>query len=74
MDIIRTGVSMLGLTDKRAKIGEPDHDANREVALSIVAQIPTIVAYYHRSRQGLDFPEVRSDLSEAAHFLYLSQW
>ena len=71
MDIIRTGVSMLGLTDKRAKIGEPDHEANREVALSIVAQIPTIVAYYHRSRQGLDFPEVRSDLSEAAHFLYL---
>ena len=71
MDIIRTGVSMLGLTDKRAKIGEPDHDANQEVALSIVAQIPTIVAYYHRSRQGLDLPEVRSDLSEAAHFLYL---
>ncbi|MDG0994400.1 MAG: citrate/2-methylcitrate synthase [Akkermansiaceae bacterium] len=71
MDIIRTGVSMLGLTDKRAKIGEPDHEANREVALSIVAQIPTIVAYYHRSRQGLDFPEVRNDLSEAAHFLYL---
>lgn len=71
MDIIRTGVSMLGLTDKRAKIGEPDHAANREVALSIVAQIPLIVAYYHRSRQGLDFPEVREDLGEAAHFLYL---
>ncbi len=71
MDIIRTGVSMLGLTDKRAKIGEPDHEANREVALSIVAQIPTIVAYYHRARQGLDLPPVRTDLSEAAHFLYL---
>lgn len=71
MDIIRTGVSMLGLTDKRAKIGEPDHAANRDVALSIVAQIPIIVAYYHRSRQGLDFPETREDLSEAAHFLYL---
>ncbi|MBK1831048.1 citrate synthase [Verrucomicrobiaceae bacterium R5-34] len=71
MDIIRTGVSMLGLTDKRAKIGEPDHEANREVALSIVAQIPVIVAYYHRARQGMDLPPVRTDLGEAAHFLYL---
>lgn len=71
MDIIRTGVSMLGLTDKRAKIGEPDHAANREVALSIVAQIPIIVAYFHRSRQGLALPAVRTDLGEAAHFLYL---
>lgn len=71
MDIIRTGVSMLGLTDQRAKIGEPDHEANREVALSIVAQIPAIVAYFHRSRQGLDFPATRTDLGEAAHFLYL---
>ncbi|MEJ6700568.1 MAG: citrate/2-methylcitrate synthase [Akkermansiaceae bacterium] len=71
MDVIRTGVSMLGLTDHRAKIGEPDHASNREVALSIVAQIPIIVAYYHRARQGLDFPAIRTDLAEAAHFLYL---
>ncbi|MDA0768328.1 MAG: citrate synthase [Verrucomicrobia bacterium] len=71
MDIVRTGVSMLGLYDKRAKIGEPDQDANRQVALSICAQIPVIVAYYHRSRQGLALPPVRNDLSEAAHFLYL---
>ncbi|MGE9268808.1 MAG: citrate/2-methylcitrate synthase [Verrucomicrobiales bacterium] len=71
MDIIRTGVSMLGLYDKRAKIGEPDQAANREVALSICAQVPVIVAYFHRIRQGLDLPPVRNDLSEAAHFLYL---
>ncbi|MBK1833239.1 citrate synthase [Roseibacillus ishigakijimensis] len=71
MDVLRTAVSMLGLTDKRAKIGEPDQEANREVALSLVAKTPTIVAYYHRSRQGLDLPPVRTDLSEAAHFLYL---
>jgi citrate synthase len=72
MDVLRTAVSMLGLYDKRAKIGEPDQDANREVALSICAQIGTIVAYHHRARQGLDLPPVREDLSEAAHFLYLS--
>jgi citrate synthase len=71
MDIVRTGVSMLGLYDKRAKIGEPDQDANRQVALSLCAQVPVIVAYYHRARQGKDLPPVRNDLSEAAHFLYL---
>jgi citrate synthase len=72
MDVLRTGVSMLGLYDKRAKIGEPDQEANRAVALSLCAQISTIVAYYHRARQGLDLPPVRTDLCESAHFLYLT--
>ena len=71
MDILRTGVSMLGLYDERAKIGEPDQESNRQVALSLCAKVPTIVAYFHRARQGLDLPPVRNDLSEAAHFLYL---
>ena len=71
MDVLRTAVSMLGLYDKRAKIGDPDQDSNRLVAISLVAQTPVIVAYYHRARQGLDLPPVRSDLAEAAHFLYL---
>ena len=71
MDILRTGVSMLGLYDERAKIGEPDQESNRQVALSLCAKLPTIVAYFHRARQGLDLPPVRNDLSEAAHFLYL---
>ncbi len=71
MDVVRTAVSMLGLYDSRAKVGDPDQDANRQVALSLVAKTPTIVAYFHRARQGLDLPPVRNDLSEAAHFLYL---
>jgi len=71
MDILRTGVSMLGLYDKRAKIGRPDQEANREVALALCAQAPVIVAYYHRARQGLELLPVRDDLSESAHFLYL---
>lgn len=72
MDVLRTAVSMLGLSDKRAKIGEPDQEANRQVAISLCAQVGTIVAYYHRARQGLELPPVREDLSEAAHFLYLA--
>jgi len=71
MDVVRTGVSMLGIFDDRAKIGEPDHELNAEVALSLVAKTPVIVAYYHRARLGLELPPVRTDLSEAAHFLYL---
>ena len=71
MDVVRTGISMLGLYDKRATIGEPDLEKDAAIALSICAKIPVIVAAYHRFRQGLDLPAIREDLNEAAHFLYL---
>ncbi len=71
MDVLRTGVSMLGLYDHRATIGVPDLEVDAEIALSVVAKTPVIVAAYHRFRQGLDLPAVRDDLNEAAHFLYL---
>lgn len=71
MDIVRTGVSMLGLYDERSAIGEPDMEKAEEIGLSLVAKVPIIVAAFHRFRQGLELPASRSDLSEAAHFLYL---
>jgi citrate synthase len=71
MDVLRTGVSMLGLYDKRVAIGEPDLVKVEEIGLSLVAKVPVIIAAYHRYRQGLELPPVREDLSEAAHFLYL---
>lgn len=71
MDVLRTAVSMLGLYDKRATIGEPNIAKDAEIALSLVAKTPVIVAAFHRFRQGLELPPVREDLSEAAHFLYL---
>lgn len=70
MDVIRTGVSMLGLYDTRGD--HQNRSLNEERALSICAKIPLIIGYYHRARQGLDLPPVRKDLSEAAHFLYLT--
>jgi len=70
MDVIRTGVSMLGLYDK-VPVGEIDPIKNRKRAASITAKIGVIAAYYHRARQGKDLPPVRKDLGEAAHFLYL---
>ena len=71
MDVVRTGVSMLGLYDDRAAIGEPDLPNVEEIGLSLVAKVPVIVAAFHRFRQGLELPASRDDLSEAAHFLYL---
>jgi len=70
MDVIRTGISMLGLYDK-VPTGEIDPEKNRTRAVSITAKIGVIAAYYHRARLGKDLPPVRKDLGEAAHFLYL---
>ncbi len=70
MDVIRTGVSMLGLYDK-VPTGEIDPVKNRHRAVSLTAKIGVIAAYYHRARLGKDLPPVRADLGEAAHFLYL---
>tara|TARA_R110002096_G_scaffold114770_1_gene248773 strand:- start:16536 stop:17666 length:1131 start_codon:yes stop_codon:yes gene_type:complete len=69
MDVIRTGVSMLGLYDTRGD--DQNRDLNEERALSICAKIPLIIGIYHRVRQGLEVPPIRKDLREAAHFLYL---
>jgi len=70
MDVIRTGVSMLGLYDKVPN-GDIDPARNRHRAASITAKVGVIAAYYHRTRLGQDLPPVRKDLGEAAHFLYL---
>ena len=70
MDVIRTAVSMLGLYDSDLE-EDINVDRNRIRAFHITAKIGVIAAYFHRARQGKPLPPVRSDLSEAAHFLYL---
>lgn len=70
IDVLRTAVSMLGLHDPSLVLDDT-LDANRRRALSVVAKVGVIIAYFHRARNGLNLPEVRSDLGEAAHFLYL---
>jgi citrate synthase len=71
MDVMRTAVSMLGLYDSGLSEEASRVDADHRRALSITAKVGVIAAYFHRARQGLSLPEVRDDLSEAAHFLYL---
>ena len=69
MPVLRTAVSLLGALDLRG--GDQDARLNAERALALCAQVPLIVAAYHRHRQGLLLPEIRTDLSEAGSFLYL---
>jgi citrate synthase len=69
MDVLRTAVSMLGLYDLRGN--DQDRPTNEQRALEIIARFPLIIATYHRARQGLDTPNSRPDLGEAANFLYL---
>jgi 2-methylcitrate synthase len=70
IDVLRTAVSMLGLHDPTLAVDD-SLDANRRRAISVLAKVGVIIAYFHRARNGLELPEVRADLSEAAHFLYL---
>jgi citrate synthase len=70
MDILRTGVSMLGLYD-HAPVGPQTPEMLFPRAISLTAKVSVIVAYFHRSRQGKELPPIRTDLDEAAHFLYL---
>jgi citrate synthase len=71
MDVMRTAVSMLGLYDSGLNEEGRREDADHRRAVSITAKIGVIAAYFHRARKGLTLPSVRTDLGEAAHFLYL---
>ena len=70
MDVMRTAISMLGLYDSDLE-EDINLDRNRIRALHITAKIGVIAAWFHRARQGKPLPPVRTDLGEAAHFLYL---
>src|SRR6201996_8088287 len=70
MDVLRTGVSMLGLYD-HAPIGPQTPEQLLPRAVSLTAKVGVIIAYFHRARQGKSLPPIRTDLDEAAHFLYL---
>ena len=69
IDIMRTGVSMLGCFPTIRH--DLDMSVNNAIAIKLVAQIGILAAYFHRARLGLPLPPIRKDLSEAAHFLWL---
>lgn len=69
IDIMRTAVSMLGCyPTTRHDLAMSENEA---IAIKLVAQLGIVAAYFHRARNGLEFPPIRKDLGEAAHFLWL---
>jgi citrate synthase len=69
MHVLRTAVSSLAMYD--ADPNANDLKSAREKALNILAQTPTIVAWYDRHRRGLPLVEPRGDLTFAQNFLYM---
>lgn len=69
MDMLRTGVSLLGMTDPDAS--DSSHDANVRKAIRLLAQIPLIIATAHRLANGKRRVGPQAGLSFAEHLSYL---
>lgn len=59
-------------------LGALDHNSGdfspsnlKVIATRLAARMPTVVAGFHRARQGLDYVPPRDDLSHAANFLWM---
>ena len=69
MDILRTGVSLLGMADPDAADGT--REANLRKSVRLLAQVPVLIAGAHRLAQGKRQVQPRADLGFAANLLYL---
>jgi len=69
MDVLRTVVSGLALFSPVNVRGE--HVSDVHTALELIAKMPTILAAWDRIRRDLEPIEPRTDLSQAANFLYM---
>lgn len=69
MDIVRTGVSLLGMVDPDA--ADHSHDANVRKSVRLLAQLPLMVASSYRLVNGKPQIRPREDLSFAENLLYL---
>ena len=69
MDILRTGVSLLGMVDPDA--ADHSHDANVRKSVRLLSQIPLMVATSYRLVSGKPRVRPREDLSFAENLLYL---
>ncbi len=69
MDVLRTEVSHLGEYDLDAcDLSDAKY---LKTATRLMAQVPTIVATLHRTRNDRTVPEPRSDFSFTKNFLYM---
>jgi citrate synthase len=71
MDALRTAISSAAATDPDLHCDPKDFDAQRRKAINLTAQLPTIVAAFHRIRNGQEPIAPDAKLSIAANFLYM---
>ena len=69
MEALRTAVSLSSMYDSEAEDMSPE--ANLRKAIRLTAQTATIVAAFHRIRNGRDPVAPRADLNHAANFAYM---
>lgn len=69
MDIVRTGVSVLGMVNP--DVADNSHEANVRKSVQLLAQIPLIIATIYRFVTGKPRVRPRGDLSFAGNLLYL---
>jgi 2-methylcitrate synthase len=69
MDVLRTGVSFLGMED--AEMNKTDAAANLKRSISLMAKIPTMLAAFHCFRKGQEFIPPRSDLGFIENFFHM---
>jgi len=69
MDILRTGVSILGHIDPQSQ--DNIAEANLNKSKRLLAKIPTIIGHMQNSIEGRDFVAPDASLSHAANLLYM---
>jgi citrate synthase len=69
MEVLRTTVSLLSLTDPDDL--DSSHEANVRKSLRLTSQIAMVVAYFDRLRKGKDIVEPDASLSHAGNFLWM---
>jgi citrate synthase len=67
MDMLRTAVSALAFTDPDRSANERDAEVRK--ATRLIAQVPAVIARYHRRREGLEPVEPDPSLGYAENFL-----
>lgn len=69
MDVLRTSVSVLGHFDPEKD--DNSIEANRRKAIRLTAKFPTVVAAWHRLRNGKEPVKPKKEFNIATNFLYM---
>lgn len=69
MDVLRTGVSLLGLYD--GKHQDSSKEANLERATNLIAQVPVLLTDFYRYAHGLKSVRADETLNNAENLLYM---